>query len=166
MRKTLAAALTLCLFAVPASAKAKNEIVVSLKTSTGEDAGTATFQQEKIKLSVKLELKNLPVGEHAVHIHAKVHVGAYITDGLAQGGHVTHTGQFFFTEDLTRAVSKLAPYRSNKTPRTTNAQDMHYNRGGAAGLLSVVPRDRHHLPDGLLSTITVSVDPDATPALV
>jgi protocatechuate 3,4-dioxygenase beta subunit len=101
-----------------------------------------------------------------VHLHAKVHVGAYITDGLAQGGHVSHTGQFFFTEDLTRAVSKLAPYRSNKTPRTTNAQDMHYNRGGAAGLLSVVPRDRHHLSDGLLSTITVSVDPDATPAPV
>jgi Cu-Zn family superoxide dismutase len=72
MRKTLAV-VTLCLLAaVPALAKKpKNEVVASLKTSTGEDAGTATFQQEGSKLSVKLDLKNLPVGEHGIHIHAK-----------------------------------------------------------------------------------------------
>src|SRR3979490_181090 len=70
MRNSIAA-LTLCLLAVPPFAKAKNEVVVPLKTSTGEDAGTATFQQEKGKLSIKLELKNLPAGEHGVHIHAK-----------------------------------------------------------------------------------------------
>ncbi len=79
------AALALCVLAVPALAKPKNVLVVPLKTSTGEDAGTATFQQEKDKLSIKLNLNNLPVGEHAVHIHAKPLCDA--PDFKSAGGH-------------------------------------------------------------------------------
>jgi Cu-Zn family superoxide dismutase len=74
MRTTLAI-LTLCLVASPAfakPAKAKEApLVIPIKTGTGEDAGTATFQQGKKNLTIKLDLKNLPVGQHAVHIHAK-----------------------------------------------------------------------------------------------
>jgi protocatechuate 3,4-dioxygenase beta subunit len=99
----------------------------------------------------------------AVHVHAKVHIGRYIESGLAGGGHVAHTGQLFVAEDLTRSVAPLAPYRRNHTARTTNAQDRHYDAGGAAGMLTVVPRDRYHLTHGLLATVTVAVDPDATP---
>jgi Cu-Zn family superoxide dismutase len=84
MRTTLAV-LTLCLLASPAFAKPKDTLVVPIKTSTGEDAGTATFKQEKSKLSIKLELKNLPVGEHAVHIHAKPACDA--PDFKSAGGH-------------------------------------------------------------------------------
>jgi Cu-Zn family superoxide dismutase len=84
MRTTLAV-LTLCLLASPAFAKPKDTLVVPIKTSTGEDAGTATFTQGKNKLSIKLDLKNLPVGQHAVHIHAKPACDA--PDFKSAGGH-------------------------------------------------------------------------------
>lgn len=67
-----AACLAACLVASPSFAKDKDKLVVPIKTSTGQDAGTATFHESKKgELTIKLELKNLPFGEHAVHIHAK-----------------------------------------------------------------------------------------------
>jgi superoxide dismutase, Cu-Zn family len=78
-------ALTACLLASPAFAKPKDVVTVPLKTSTGEDAGTATFKQGKGKLTIKIDLKNLPIGDHAVHIHAKPACDA--PDFKSAGGH-------------------------------------------------------------------------------
>ena len=83
--RTALAALTLCFLAAPAFAKPKDTLIIPIKTSTGEDAGTATFTQGKNKLTIKLDLKNLPVGEHAVHIHAKPLCDA--PDFKTAGGH-------------------------------------------------------------------------------
>ena len=84
--------LALATAAVPAFAKPSNKLVVPIKTSAGQDAGTATFRQLKGgKLSIKLNLKNLPFGQHAVHIHE--HAACDAPDFKSAGGHFNPAGK-------------------------------------------------------------------------
>jgi len=66
----------------------RGTLVVPLKTSSGQDAGTASFREEKNgrKLSITLKLKNLPFGPHAVHIHQTPVCDA--PDFKTAGGHL------------------------------------------------------------------------------
>lgn len=102
----------------------------------------------------------------AIHVHTKVHVG-----GIAQkkysGGHVAHTGQLFFPEDLTERVAKIQPYAQRlAVHRTTQTDDgIFKSQHGAAAMLDLERLGRSD-EDGFRATLTLAIDPEGTPAPV
>ena len=71
----------------------KHTLVVPIKTSSGQDAGSAAFQESKDgkQLSITVKLKNVPSGEHAVHIHQNPVCDA--PDFKGAGGHFNPDGK-------------------------------------------------------------------------
>ena len=53
------------------------------------------------------------------------------------GGNVVHTGQLYFSDTLTDAVYRRAPYSSRPNRDTRNANDGIFRNGGSRSLLSV-----------------------------
>jgi protocatechuate 3,4-dioxygenase beta subunit len=78
-----------------------------------------------------------------VHIHVKVHVG---------GGNVVHTGQLFFSDKVTDAAYRKAPYssRPNRSPR--NNGDSIFVNGGKRSLLKLTKKS-----DRYVGAITMGV---------
>jgi protocatechuate 3,4-dioxygenase beta subunit len=112
------------------------------------------------------------------HIHMKVHVGGGATKPaeadsahagveVYAGGHVAHTGQLFFSEDVSRFVEATHPYSSQKVRRTILDEDMVFSgQGGAGSVAKLTPVTSTQLSDGYVATLVVAVDPEATPKLV
>lgn len=99
-----------------------------------------------------------------VHIHTKVHVdGKWNSDKEYVGGHVCHTGQFFFDQDLVDASRTHEPYAQNDTELTTLADDTIYDgTGTTGGLLAIRPVRKGKPGKGLVGTLTMGVAPDET----
>ena len=100
----------------------------------------------------------------AVHIHVKVHVAGTITGRTYQGGHVSHTGQFFMPDGENTTIAALKPYVDNPITRLTNEQDLMYDETGSSGVFTVSKDRSHARRRGLLATVSMSVNPSATPA--
>ena len=96
----------------------------------------------------------------AIHIHVKAHIGSLT-------GHVAHTGQFFFPEDLTEKIAKLEPYAKRlNVHRTTQDEDMVFNPQHGYEQMVAISRLGKSDTDGFLATVTLAIDPEATPAPV
>jgi protocatechuate 3,4-dioxygenase beta subunit len=93
----------------------------------------------------------------AIHIHVKAHIGSLT-------GHVAHTGQFFFPEDLTERIAKLEPYAKRlNVHRTTQEEDHVFSEQHGSEQMVSISRLGKSNSDGYLATVTVAVDPEANP---
>jgi protocatechuate 3,4-dioxygenase beta subunit len=100
------------------------------------------------------------------HIHVKVHIGGKTARATYTGGHVSHTGQLLFDDAITSQVYQLVPYTSDTAARVLNTADHVYAEQGGSKSMLKLSRLGSSVSDGFLATVTLVVDPDATPAAI
>lgn len=100
------------------------------------------------------------------HIHARVHISSSDDARKLSGGHISHTGQMFPPDAVNAEVYDLSPYDTETATVVTHAEDRVWtDQHGYESALKVTKLG-HRLTKGLAGSVTMAVDPHATPALI
>jgi protocatechuate 3,4-dioxygenase beta subunit len=99
------------------------------------------------------------------HIHLKVHIGGHAQGSGYSGGHIAHTGQIFFPEEISKSVVAQKPYSNHEIERTTLANDSVFNgQNGNQGMADLSFLSPSSPTSGYVATLVLGVDPDAMSA--
>lgn len=121
------------------------QIKVEIKSSTGQDVGSATFKTVKGGVRVKIALKDMPFGPHGVHIHE--HAVCDAPDFHGAGGHFNPDGK-------QHGFNNSMGHHNGDMPLSVNVGEDH--TGSATFLLTRISLDPS-APDSLFANGGTSI---------
>jgi protocatechuate 3,4-dioxygenase beta subunit len=100
------------------------------------------------------------------HIHARIHISSGDYEGKLVGGHISHTAQMFPPDAVNAEVYQLSPYNTETAAVVTHAEDRVWTQQHGSESLLTIAKLGNRLTKGLAASLTMAVDPSATPALI